>query len=60
MFRYYAASQLLEEGEVNFKGEISLDFRNKYRYDCEGRIEKEVHRVGISNRRLTMVYNEHR
>src|SRR4030095_1896992 len=55
MFRSDAAGQLIEEGEVNFEGAISQDFRDMYRYDAEGRcIEKEVHRGGISNRLSTM------
>lgn len=58
-FRYDSAGHLLEEGEINFEGAISQDFRDTYCYNPEGRcIEKEV-RGGISNRRSTMVYNDH-
>ena len=59
-FRYDSAGHLLEEGEINFEGAISQDFRDTFCYDAEGRcIEKEVRRGGISNRRSTMVYNDH-
>ena len=58
ILRYDSEGRLVEEGEVDYDGEICQDFRDEYRYDSDGRcIEKTVYRRQLSNRLKIMAYN---